>query len=418
MLYIASHRFTFMPLSKHFYSLDEVQAALFYTAGRYDAKEALFWCKEMIDSGCIGEAISTLFESWLWHKGPFCIAWLVQAWTTLRSEELTEEAILLSVYQLCSCKKKDNSLWNILALGSQSVDRVTPKTPPLPYPDDEMCPKELYFLRALHQGKARSAWFIANYLEPARVWWLVEWYHTHVYPYTECRDANRLEALKGYEDLLGYRSDAYDTIIRCCAILSVCTSSPKQHMAPGMDERMNTAIEEWKKLDGRQSRRIYTIPSACLYGRTQRSHMKWSQPNLVQLYQVEMYLVGCPFWEDVLSHHATIINEKIQWVSEKERETFYQTYFPDDIPDEWSLAEKKKSHGDGVLGLTDKVTLVRYARTHFSGLSRLAWNTTKEALLQVEKRDNQDCEISSIADTPLFPFDDAFLKPVHKRPKV
>lgn len=407
-----------MPLSKHFYSLDEVQAALFYTAGRYDAKEALFWCKEMIDSGCIGEAISTLFESWLLHKGPICLSWLLHAWTTLRSDELTEDAILLSVYQLCSNKKKDNSLWNVLALGSQEVDRVTPKTPPLPL-DPSRDQKELYFLRAIYQGKARSAWWISHYLEPARVWWLVEWYYTHVLykDYKECMDANWLEALKGYEDLLGYRSDAYDTIIRCCAILSVCTTFTKQNMAPVMDDRI-TAIEAWKKLDGRKSRRIYTIPTACLYGRTQRGHMKWSQPNLVQLYQVEMYLTGCPFWDGVLSHHATIINEKIHWVSEKERETFYQTYFPDDIPDEWTLAEKKKSHGDGVLGPTDKVTLAKYARIHFSGLSRLAWNTTKAALLQVEKRDNQDCDISRIADTPLFPFDAALLKPVHKRPKI
>lgn len=395
-----------MPLSKHFYSLDEVQAALFYTAGRYDAKEALFWCKEMIDSGCLSEAISTIFESWLWHKGPFCLSWLLQAWATLRSDEVSEEAVLLSVYQLCSIRKKDHSLWNVLALSSVEVDRITPKTPLF----NKMCNKELYFHRAIYQGKARSAWWISHYMESHRVWELLE----QIRP--DYRDV--FICLQTYDALLGYRSDEYDTIVRCCAILIACLKECSNPIPLCMDTNMNTTIEEWKKMDGRKSRRMYTIPVACLYGRTQRGHMKWTRHNLVQLYHVEPYLVGCPFWDQALIEYAVVDDGMIQWKTDALRNVFYQTYFPDDIPDEWSLAEKKKSHGDGVLGPTDKVTLARYARIHFSGLSRLAWNTAKEALHQIEKRVSQDCIISSIVDGIVFPFDAALLKPVHKRPKV
>ena len=400
-----------MPLSKHFYALDEVQAALFYTAGRYDAKEALFWCKEMIDSGCIGEAISTLFESWLWHKGPLCITWLIRAWTTLRSSELSADSILESVYQLCSFKKKDHSLWNILTLSSSSVDQVTPKTPLLP--DENMDDKEVYFLRAIHQGKARSAWWISHYIESERVWWLVEWYLIHV----RCADSSYLEALKGYEDLLGYRSDEYDTIIRCCAILSACVTLLNDSI-PIIDSKMKLEIEEWKTLDGCKARRIYTIPTACLYGVTQRGNMKWSQHNLVQLYNVEAYLIGCPFWDEALADYAIIVNEKIKWNTDELREAFYQKYFPDDIPDEWTLAEKKKSHGDGILGPSDKVTLAKYARIHFSGQSRLAWSTMKTAQAQLEKRENQECILSNVADCGHAPFVESLIKPVHKRIRI
>lgn len=400
-----------MPLSKHFYSLDEVQAALFYTAGKYDAKEALFWCKEMIDSGCIGEAISTLFESWLWHKGPFCLSWLLEAWTTLRSSELSEDAILLSVYQLCSVRMKDSSLWNILTLTSCEVDRVTPKTPLLPL--ENMDEKEVYFLRAIHQGKARSAWWVSCYMEVNCVWWLLGWYLTNV-SHTDC---NYLEALKGYEDLLGYRSDTYDTIMRCCAVLSVCTA-PKTNILPSMDSRMKSAIEEWKKLNGYKARRVYSIPTACLYGMTQRGNMKWSSHNLVQLYCVEKYIIGCPFWDEALSEYSIVKNKVICWKTDELREAFYQKYFPDDIPDEWTLAEKKKSHGDGVLGPTDKVTLTKYARTYFSGQSRLAWSTMKAAQMYLEKRENQDCVLSNVVDCIIAPFVVSLLKPVHKRVKI
>jgi hypothetical protein len=51
-----------------------------------------------------------------------------------------------------------------------------------------------------------------------------------------------------------------------------------------------------------------------------------------------------------------------QWKSESLREAFYNTYFPysvDDIPDEWSLAEKEKSHGRG-LGKTNETAIRQY----------------------------------------------------------
>jgi hypothetical protein len=36
------------------------------------------------------------------------------------------------------------------------------------------------------------------------------------------------------------------------------------------------------------------------------------------------------------------------FTTDREKEDFYDTYFPNDIPDEWSLKEKLKSHGPGV----------------------------------------------------------------------
>ena len=89
-----------MPLSRHFYSLDEVQAALFYTTANNKSTEALFWGQELILSGCVGEAISTLFQSWLWNTGPMRLQWLVNAWKTLASEELSEDDVLLSTSHL------------------------------------------------------------------------------------------------------------------------------------------------------------------------------------------------------------------------------------------------------------------------------------------------------------------------------
>jgi len=408
-----------MPLSRHFYALDEVQAALSYTTSRYDAKETLFWCQEMIASGCIGECISTLFESWMWHKGPFALSWLLHAWATLQSNELSEDAILLSAYQLTS-RKKDHSLWNMLVLSNDLPDRVTPKTPPLLKSLlESLNEKELYFLRAIYQGKARSAWWISRYMSKLRVWELLTHYVTtsmYAASYRVC-----FEALQGYEHLLGYRSDEYDEIVRCMAVLSACLSSEKQKesfitLSSTIDVRMNACIEDWRLHVGRKANRSYAIPTACLYGRTQRGNMQWSQHNLVQLHCVETYILGCPFWEEALLEYGVIHEKDIQWTSDARREAFYQRYFLDDIPDEWTLLEKKKSHGDGVLGPTEQVNLLKYVRTHLSGASAYAWNTTKKVHAALEKRLLVECDPSSVVSFDIINIvDESLLEPIHKR---
>ena len=43
-------------------------------------------------------------------------------------------------------------------------------------------------------------------------------------------------------------------------------------------------------------------------------------------------------------------------------ETFYTRTFPDDIPDEWSLIDQRKSHGPGVLRPGEGITLAKLGR--------------------------------------------------------
>ena len=82
-----------MPLSRHFYSLDEVQAAIVYTGSRGIPQETVFWCREAVESGCVAEAIACLFESWLWYRGPFAMEWLVDAQCLLGGAEVTAEDV-------------------------------------------------------------------------------------------------------------------------------------------------------------------------------------------------------------------------------------------------------------------------------------------------------------------------------------
>lgn len=422
-----------MSLSRHFYSLDEVQAALIFSASRNNQKETLFWCQELLSSGLVAETISALFESWLFHTGGFRLQWLLDSWQTLASDELTESDILLAAYRLSNINytRRDNSLWNILVITGcepdKQPDRVTPKTPI--GATDTFEGIDLYFIRAVYQGKAHSAWWATQFMSVNRVWEILRWFAENVYTkYTE-KYLGCLRALEGYEALLGFRNDEYDIIIRCVAVLSFCISSSArdESFKPQVSELGGDELEflkEHKALEGRKGARMFSVPVLCLYGITERGRSQWSQHNFAKLNNVEKYMRGCTFWDEAVAEFVEDDSgDEIKWSSDDAYETFYNRYFPDDIPDEWSRSEKLKSHGDGVLGPTEKLSLVKYTRTHFGKLCHLAWNTREIVFKQLEKlseRCNCDCNIVSAVGGFKFsverPIQEGIkLEPVHKR---
>jgi len=391
-----------MPLSRHFYTLDEVEAALSYCSTRNDIKETVFWCQEMLHSGCAVEAISCLFQTWLWDKGPFCLGWLLDSGAALSADELAESEVLVAADRLRSCYAlHDHSLWNILFLQRTSTscrscpDRVTPKTPESVASSfiSARSPEELFFVRACYQGKAQSAWWRPAHLSD--FWGIVDAYIATVLPEEQRENTQQaLSLLRSYERLLGNSHDAANEILSCLAVLILCLS-PEQRarsLSCGrgrtMDATAATFLQGLEPAVGRVGFRLYTVPVACLYGRTARGRTRWSETTLPHLHQIEPHLLGCPFWEEALTPFVDLLTLTedgfLPWTSDDTMEEFYDQYFPDDIPDEWTLSEKKKSHGDGVLGPHDRVMLAKYVRLHLSKTSRLAWNSNSLCQRQLE----------------------------------
>lgn len=324
-----------MPLTRHFYASDEVISALFYSSSRRDIKETEFWCRELLISGYSSEAISVLFESWLWQRGPFYLRWLLHA-KTLTVETVTEEEILRAAIELSSCGEWDNSLLAVLS-STEGADRVTPKTPSIMSDSDEI----LYLYRALHQGKARSAWRMVQRLRSEKNVWQILKEYGHLSPEYE----EVFGILEQYETLLGYRSEAYDTVILCLATLMLCLSDQKRKSS------FMPRMIKWSPMMipiGRRAARMYSIPSVALYGIKQTTALD----------DVEKYIKGCPFWDDVLE-------------IDQSKDAFYDQYFPDDIPDEWTKPEKEKSHSS----FRPELSVEKYTRIHFSKPARLCWNS-------------------------------------------
>jgi hypothetical protein len=53
---------------------------------------------------------------------------------------------------------------------------------------------------------------------------------------------------------------------------------------------------------------------------------------------------ACAYWRR-LCRNVRVVDDNLVFADDDACETFYNTYFPDDIPDEWSVHEREKSHG-------------------------------------------------------------------------
>ena len=143
---------------------------------------------------------------------------------------------------------------------------------------------------------------------------------------------------------------------------------------------VRTFYGDLKAIVGQRQRRIYKVPQDCLYWFTERGSMRVNQTNEDELLQgLENALRGSSFWDQHL--------EKVTSDRERERERFYDTFFNTDIPDEWSKADRKKSHGGGCVPVTDEGGQVNYKLLLGTTLdrwfripSRGIWNGLETAL--------------------------------------
>jgi hypothetical protein len=333
------------------------------------------------------------------------ISWLINSWQALRSEELTENDIMLACYQLASIPKayKDSSLWNILVLSTQGdkslPDKVTSKTPAEWDLNSDSSGIVTFFVRAMYQGKAQSAWWIAERLEDTVFWNTVDWYWKNIKKNDEF--VTIIEAVKGHDELLGYQSDAYKRAMRCMLVLLL--SNPDSvttfvNLPAEIDDVYAGHMKDWDRLIGRRDRRKYSVPCGCLYGATMRGQMNYDKTTLSELYNIEKSLIGCPFWDEAIAeYHGTVKGNRIKWDTDEDMEQFYDKYFPDDIPDEWALKDKELSHGCGTIKDGD-VSISEYSSKYMECTPKLAWNTMGNINKYLVHLTIDDCDISKVID--------------------
>ena len=129
--------------------------------------------------------------------------------------------------------------------------------------------------------------------------------------------------------------------------------------------------ESWNSVVGTRRARIYAIPPEALHTRTTRGQMESKYTNIGDLRDpVPLFAEGCTFWRSAIQEYGSRNDETgaVLFPSDSIQEEFYERYFPDDIPDEWSTADQCKSHGRGCIEKAIVPVTIKK-----EPVSRLAW---------------------------------------------
>lgn len=338
-------------LTRHLYRYDEVRAALLWCIINKRITEGIYWAQELLDSECYDELFQILFEGWIWSVGVSRLEWFHDYWALYTKPDVNEDELLLLTSTLMRMNERDSSVLFLLLQGPFSkLERLppTPKTDLLlkQMPDFIDTPLKEALVRTMHLGKAVNAWSLATYLVHQEgndiLWDLIK----RLDKGRESFDTIREAANKLFPDdaTMGFACQALAVGFLCLNPKAQAKSRAPLSAIP-MDSHTQTLHVEWKALEGRRTRRVYSPPDMCLSWLTSRGCNPYTKTTIKEVRNLSIDVLrekGCPFWQGKLDEYDP-------WSDDTAFENFWDDLFPDDIPDEWSLADQKKSHGPGML---------------------------------------------------------------------
>jgi len=342
-----------MPLTRHLYAEDEVVAALQFCVLRGKTVEAVFWCEELIYSEMLEQLLGALRRIWLYGFGIGALSWYRAFQCIAEQEEIHLEELVGLVIGLCriGLKGRRDITYLILAGTTAEAEQanhcITPKG---------LTGADAYFAACIEQGRCISAWRAMGQIDARTLRLVAE--HKH-----------RGAGLEACELLLEYPALA---VAALCLVRGELANRLVEPIPGGLRE-VDQARSEWEL--GRRRRRAYSVPIECLYWVTERGKKtayETSEKLLRGSLEHPAKLWGSIYWDsvaDAVGGWEAIRNDA------DVRMAFYDKHFPDDIPDEWSTAEREKSHGHGVMQPGSAPSVERFLRNWFGKLpSAVIWN--------------------------------------------
>jgi len=338
-------------LTRNLYREDEVIAALKWSIIQGKAEDALFWAQEATDSDMDVRLFQTLLSVWLNYVGVQNVPWL--DWLITAFQNGPTEGDIVALISELAHSPKDSSVFVLQVLGISSPS-TTPdyvKTFQLPENLRNLNEHETTFAKAIIQRKFEYAWNLSTPLwENGRadvILWEIE--PLAVFDRLE----NILESIWSTEFVHPFRALAI--------LMSGSKITFTRTVCPDPIEKY---LNEWNERAAlpMRKRRIMSIPIECLYWHTERGKLSSefsTEPDIMLNWRNT--LSKSPYWADKL--HSSL----------------HDTYFPSDIPDEWSSEDRKKSHGHGVQ-LNDVSPLRKYLSNFLTTIpSKMIWNGSERA---------------------------------------
>jgi hypothetical protein len=336
-------------LTRNLYREEEVVASMQFCILRGRCVEAAFWATEMIESSMTAEFFSALRIIWQLGFGIAALPWFSEFTRVEALDELETDVLLSLVVGLA---RSPRDITYLVMAGS----KAPPEQVGLCMVPRGLAGVDAFFAAAIIQGRTVTAWRALPSIGEGIMALVAK--HKH-------GEAGGTLLTMSLEPAL---------IIGALCLPREELQRRLEQPVPGMLDEVVDALTEWDSLKGR-GRRLYTVPQESLYLITVRGNTtvyETADANLRGSLERPGKLWGSVFWDSVAEDLGGWLAVRSDTAT---REVFYDEYFPNDIPDEWSLAERAKSHGGGCLQPGTTASVDRFLRTWFGRhSSAVIWN--------------------------------------------
>ena len=367
-----------MPLTRNLYELDEVVSALQVCLCK-GWPRALFWLRELVASEEEALASQTLTDTWLRYGGgvdPGLLVLPEDAWINrgVRTMAAIQTAGSLHAVHFLTLVPSRASMTPIPRNAAAAIRRAKRSAAFVASldPSEQVSPEDaanfwISFDSACRQGVRTDALWLLQAAQPifsADAMW------------SALRIASRGPVC--HVEILQRAATPHpiqQLLFQAAATLHLCI--PSQERAAYVPPRVSHLQRQaWDSQVGRRKSRLYAIPVEALHADTIRGRIPHKYTNIDDLRDPVLILSeGCTFWQNVLRAHGIETDEATGatiFPDDTALESFYDTYFPDDIPDEWSMEDQLKSHGRGVQETAPPAPADPPIRE--TPVSRRAWN--------------------------------------------
>lgn len=318
-------------LTKHLYRVDEVLSSLRWSIITHTLTDTAFWTIELYESNLIQECIDLLENIWIHHVG-------FDSWFLLKciqgvyeTGEISQSNLVKLSCVMARRKTHDSTTFHLLLRGATS-----PSWKPIFPHSKEYQNLEEAVTDCIKRGKLKEAWLLSRSMEPSEQWILLE----------------SIAAIRGRKEAIETIKTLGTSIYAQLAIAYILVSLDDTAWIRSQEEiehilpvEVIQAIDDWSKETSMRKRRaIKPKPEALLHLtlRSQQSPYISSESDIQE--NLLKSLEASEYWSTILSSYML----KGNWISDIRKESFFETFFPQDIPDEWSLKDREQSHGRGL----------------------------------------------------------------------
>lgn len=365
-----------MELTRNLYRLEEVKASLTYSLLLGKIRSSLFWSQEILASECGCELGGVLLKFWIHYCCPYDILLPVHIRKIDFDGDIDVQIIKIVMRLVAAASKRPGNI--VMEIISAGLNRYPwPCYTAVPTDEQSNEAKEMEtktgiqadicfkISLAFQRNQVARAWHFVARQDPVAITGLLRLLAVEKKKAIDC--LCDLSTTEGFQQI---------SLAACCVVLSTDGSIKACDIETENIPSLLLSVKSWIKKQGQRQGRIYAIEKEALYG------VCSSEASLTDLYDIYPFLTkATPFWQRIVAGYD-IKNDST-------KEEFYADWFPDDIPDEWSLEDQQKSHRKEAGA--KEIDPLKFASIHFRDLRKSRHiGRFKKKMLEVGSFTNMD----------------------------